>query len=373
MSGSADKNGFEITLRHQQGDFTLDVALKHGGGGVTALFGPSGAGKTTVINAVAGLIRPDDGYIRIGNRVLLDTHNRIFVPPHKRRVGYVFQDARLLPHLSVRQNLIYGQRFARAALPLDPAVEMLGISHLLDRSPKDLSGGEAQRVAIGRALLSDPELLLMDEPLAALDEARRNEILPYLDAVQTFSGTQILYVSHAMSEVARLADMLVLMQDGQVSRSGPVEDILADPKAISQIGVREAGASVTARLVELDAGDGLSRLATSAGELHLPRVDAPPGTPLRVRILASDIMLATQRPEGVSALNILPVTITAIHDGAGPGVALALQSGQDRLVARITRRSAQALALSEGMACYAVIKSVSVAHRNIGVTAARTP
>jgi molybdate transport system ATP-binding protein len=363
------KNGFEIRVRQQLGSFTLDVQLESAAGGVTAIFGPSGSGKTSLINAIAGLSQPEQAFISVGGHVLVDTKAGVFVKPHLRRVGYVFQDARLFPHLSVARNLAYGQPKTRGANPGGPGLadvlEALGIAHLLERFPRDLSGGEAQRVAIGRALMSEPELLLMDEPLASLDQARRGEILPCLDRLQALSGVQVFYVSHAMAEVARLADQIVLLRAGQVVRAGPAGDILSDPDLVPEIGLGEAGAVLSARLVEPDAGDGLSRLETSAGELFLPRIKAGAGRAVRVRILASDIILSRERPTGLSALNILPAQITGLRQGVGPGMAVALQSGEDRLLARITRRSAFALGLSVGMRCYAVIKSVSVAPGNV--------
>ncbi len=350
--------GHDIRIRQQLGAFTLDVALQSDAGGVTAIFGPSGSGKTSLINAIAGLTAPQEAFIQIGDRVLNDTARDIFVKPHQRRVGYVFQDARLFPHMTVAQNLRYG---ADAATPLGDVAALLGIEKLLDRRPATLSGGEGQRVAIGRALLSQPDVLLMDEPLASLDQARRDEVLPYLDQLHRFSGTQVFYVTHSMAEVARLADTIVLLKNGRVSRAGPAMDILSDPAAVPDIGVREAGAVLQATLARPDAGDGLSALTTSQGTIYLPHVDAPAGAAMRVRILASDIILSRDRPDGLSALNILPATVTNLQEGAGPGVAVALVSGQDRLVARVTRRSARALKLKPGVSCFAIIKSVSVA------------
>ena len=315
--------------------------------------------KKVILNNVLGA-KYDRILSPIGERVLVDTKAGVFVKPHQRRAGYVFQDARLFPHLNVARNLAYGQ--PKVGGPdLSEVLKALGIGHLFERFPRDLSGGEAQRVAIGRALMSAPELLLMDEPLASLDQARRGEILPYLDRVRALSGVQIFYVSHAMSEVARLADQIVLLRAGQVVKAGSTGDILSDPDLVPEIGLGEAGAVLTARLAEPNAGDGLSRLETSAGELYLPQIKAEAGSAVRVRILASDIIVSRDRPTGLSALNILPAQITGLRQGTGPGMAVALQSGEDRLVARITRRSAFALGLAVGGRCYAVIKSVSVA------------
>lgn len=353
----------DISLR--LGEFTLAADFV-AGPGVTAIFGPSGSGKTTLINAVAGLVRPASGRIAFGDTILFDEVMGIDLPSHKRRIGYVFQDGRLFPHLSVRDNLIYGQQFAEQILPVDPVVEMLGLGALLSRKPATLSGGEKQRVAIGRALLSDPRLLLMDEPLAALDTARKDDILPYLERLRDANRLPILYVSHAMSEVARLANDLVLLRDGKISRKGPLEDILADPSAVRDVGVREAGALILARMVKPDAGDGLSELATSAGKLFLPKIDMPEGASLRLRIQASDVILSKDRPDGLSALNILPATVGSIHTGEGPGAAIALNSGTDRILARVTARSARVLKLREGSKCFAILKTVSVAPRNVG-------
>ena len=354
-----------VQIRQGLGDFALDVAFE-GEGGVTALFGPSGSGKTSVINAIAGLSRPDTGHIRVGERVLFDSEKDIYVAPHKRRIGYVFQEPRLFGHMSVQQNIDYGRPVRSQSTPMDAGLAALGIDHLMERHPRDLSGGEAQRVAIARALMSQPEVLLMDEPLAALDEARKAEFLPYLQALVAKTSLPVFYVSHAMAEVAQLADQLVVMRDGRVARSGPLAQILSDPAAISDIGVREAGAILNVTVAQCEASDGLSELATSAGRLFLPRVQVGDGTSMRVRIRASDVILSKDKPDGLSALNILPCTVTHLHEGQGPGVAVALRSGEDALMARITRRSARAMGLRAGLSCYAVIKSVSVAPTDMG-------
>lgn len=351
----------EVELRHQQGDFSLDVSFRSEGG-VVGLFGPSGSGKTTVIRAISGLLHPDDGRIVLGRRVLFDRRAGVVIPPHKRRVGYVFQEPRLFPHLTVERNLRYGQP---VPAPVGPVAELLGLTHLLARAPRDLSGGEAQRVAIGRALLSAPEVLLMDEPLAALDPARKEEILPYLAAIRDQARIPIFYVSHALEEVAQLASDLVVIRNGGVSRAGPIGEVLADPDAVPDIGLRDAGALLQGVLEELDAGDGLSRVRVGAHGLLLPAIHRPRGARVQIRILATDVILARQKPHEISALNILPVEVTQIFDGSGPGVAVALRSGEDRLIARITRRSARLLQLSTGAQVFAVIKSISVAPGNV--------
>ncbi|QYK42144.1 MAG: molybdenum ABC transporter ATP-binding protein [Paracoccaceae bacterium] len=355
-----------VTLQHRFAGFALDVAFE-APAGATVLFGRSGSGKTSVINAVAGLLRPDRGLIAADDVVLLDTAAGTDLPPHRRRIGYVFQDARLFPHLTVRQNLLYGRWFAPRGpgVDLDRIVGLLGIGPLLSRRPGALSGGERQRVAIGRAILSNPRLLALDEPLASLDEARKAEILPYLERLRDELHLPILYVSHAMSEVARLATTVVLMEAGRVTAAGPAADILSDPSAAPGLGLREAGAILMARVIAQDE-DGLTRLQSAAGPLWLPRVAGPVGTRLRVRILAQDVMLATARPEGISALNILPATVRDIRMGDGPGALVRLDAGGDTLLARITRRSAVALELAPGRPVFAVLKAVSVAQENVG-------
>jgi len=356
-----------VDITHPYGAFTLNVAFE-APGGITALFGRSGTGKTTVINAVAGVLHPSQGRISLSGEVLFDAGQGIALPLHKRRLGYVFQDGRLFPHMTVQRNLMYGARFARgvAAGPgLDEVCEMLGIGGLLARMPGTLSGGEKQRVAIGRALLSHPRMLLMDEPLAALDSARKEEILPYLERLRDHTDMPILYVSHSVSEVARLATSVVVLEDGQVVRSGSAEQVLSDPDMVRQIGLREAGAIVPARLINHH-DDGLSELAISGGQLLLPRVQLEPGAVTRVRILAKDVMIALARPRDVSALNILPCEILTLRGGDGPGMIVQMACGSDRLLARITRRSADALALAPGVNVHAVIKSVSIARADIG-------
>ena len=349
----------EIRIAHRFAGFRLEVDLTLPGG-LTCLFGRSGSGKTSIVNAVAGLLRPDAARIVLDGVALHD------LPPHKREVGYVFQDARLFPHLTVARNLTYAARI-RGLRPdgLDRIVELLGIGALLDRRPGTLSGGERQRVAIGRALLAKPRLLLMDEPLAALDDARKAEILPYIETLRDETGLPILYVSHSVSEVARLATTIVLIEAGQVAAFGPAAQILSDPGTAALMGLRDAGAVLTARIVAQE-GDGLTRLETAAGPLWLPHVAGEIGRALRVRIAAQDVILSRGRPEGMSALNILPATVATLHDGQGPGVLVRLDLGGEFLLARVTRRSAQALDLAPGLAVHAVLKSVAVAQSDVG-------
>lgn len=360
-----------IRVQHAFAGFDLDVDADLPAG-VSVLFGPSGSGKTTVINAVAGLIRPDQGRIVVDGWVLTDTASRHNIAPHRRRIGYIFQDARLFPHLSVRQNLAYGRWFAprdAQATSMDRTVEMLGIGHLLSRRPATLSGGEKQRVAIGRALLSGPRLILADEPLAALDEARKAEILPYFERLRDEVAVPILYVSHASAEVARLATTVVALRAGRVIACGPPAQVLGD---VGVVGARGAASLLTAQVVAHHA-DGLTELATAAGRLWLPRIADAAGATLRVRIMAQDVILSRDRPVGLSALNILQGTISDLRLGDGPGVMVTLAVGEDRLAARITRRSAEALGLAPGQTCHAVIKSVAVAPDDIGTGLRASP
>lgn len=357
---------------------TLDISLSHGfsgfllqvdfsaPAGVTALFGRSGAGKTSIVNAVAGLLRPDEARIVLDGRTLVDTASGVWTPPHRRRIGYVFQEDRLFPHLSVAGNLAYGRSSHAKADEFDRIVEMLAIRPLLSRQPATLSGGERQRVAIGRALLANPALLLMDEPLASLDEGRKAEIFPYLERLRDDAGIPIVYVSHSASEIARLATTIVVINEGRVARIGAAGDVLADPEAVPLLGQRDAGAVLEATVAGHDLEDGLTELTVAAGRLVLPLIEAPPGTRLRIRIGAHDVMIARDRPHAISALNVLPVTITRIHQGEGPGAAIGLDAGGDHLLARITRRSVRALALEPGLTCYAIIKSTAVAPQDIG-------
>ncbi|WP_413850250.1 molybdenum ABC transporter ATP-binding protein [Albidovulum sp.] len=355
-----------VAIRHRFPGFALDAAFE-APAGITVLFGRSGCGKTTVVNAVAGLFRPDEGRITVDGRCLLDTARGIAVPPHRRRLGCIFQEGRLFPHLTVRQNLRYGAWFA----PRDAGreefgrvVDLLGIGHLLDRRPGALSGGEKQRVAIGRALLARPALILADEPLAALDDARKAEILPYFERLRDEMAVPILYVTHAVSEVARLATTVVALEVGRVVGQGPVAEVLGDPSVLPA-GTRDAGAVLVATIAAHHA-DGLTELRAGGQPLLLPHLSQAVGTTLRVRIAAHDVILSRTRPEGLSALNILAGTVHEVRAGGGPGAIVALDTAAGRVLARITRRSAAALGLAPGVTAHAVIKSVSVAPGDIG-------
>ncbi|WP_439551944.1 molybdenum ABC transporter ATP-binding protein [Falsiroseomonas sp.] len=360
----------DAALRHRFGadGFALDVAFQAAPRGVTALFGPSGCGKSTILAAIAGLLRPQAGRIAFGDRVLLDTAKGIALPPEARRCAVVFQDARLFPHLSVLSNLRYGlKRAPRGAEGpgLEEVVALLGIGPLLGRRPFGLSGGERQRVALGRALLARPQLLLMDEPLAALDAARRAEVLPFLARLRDAADIPILYVTHALEEVDALADAMVLLEGGRVLASGTVEALSA--RADLPLAVRRDAGVVLPCVVAATAagmGEGLARLDFEGGALRTTLHPGPPSTRLRIRIRARDVALAVEEPRGLSTSNILPATLMGIEPIPGTAEVFArLAVGPSILLARITADSARRLALRPGMPAWALIKAVTFDHR----------
>jgi molybdate transport system ATP-binding protein len=350
----------DIALHHAFPGFALDVQFRMDDG-VTALFGPSGAGKTSIVHAIAGLLKPQKGRIVIDGRTLFDTDAGISIPSHARRIGYVFQDSRLFPHMSVENNLRFGWR--RAERPASEEefshiVELLGLEHLLPRKPAKLSGGEKGRVALGRALLASPGLLLLDEPLAALDAPRKSEILPFLERLRDEARVPMLYVSHSLDEVTRLADCVVVLNRGHVAASGPVFDLMSDLEFAAASGVASYGAVLDAK-VKSHRADGLSVLSFPGGELIVGRVAKEPGARLRVRIRAEDILLALEEPKSISANNVIPATIAAIRESGGHGD-VQLAAGDAKLVARITSASLKRLALARGMPVFAIVKSVTV-------------
>lgn len=356
-----------VDVRQRLGAFRLEAAFESTGR-LTALFGRSGAGKTTLVNLVSGLRRPDEGVISVNGLTLVDTAAGVFVPAHRRRIGYVFQDARLFPHLSVRHNLAYGRFFSPrrdrwAEMPR--IVEMLGLGGLLDRRPGRLSGGEKQRVALGRALAASPRLLLMDEPLAALDAGRKEEILPYIERLRDEVGVPIVYVSHAVAEIARLATDVVVLSEGRTVASGPADEVLARLDLATPEDRDETAALIEAELVGQDDAFALSELRSAGGVWRVPRIGAAPGTRLRARIRARDVMLALDRPERISALNVVAATVQTITETPGSADALvALDAGGDRLLARVTRQTISDLGLVPGLALWAIVKAVSFDRRN---------
>jgi molybdate transport system ATP-binding protein len=351
----------DVEIKHNVGDFHIDARFQSERG-LTALFGPSGSGKTSIVKAIGGLLQPVNARIAVKDRVLVDTKQNIFIPKHKRRIGYVFQEDRLFPHLNVRHNLLFGRWFtpkAERSAAFDKVVDLLGMGHLLDRSPSTLSGGEKQRVAIGRALLADPQLLLMDEPLASLDDARKAEIYPYIERLRDEGEVPIVLVSHSVAEIARLATSVVVLSNGHVTASGPASEILRHTNLFPQSGPTETGALIETELLRHEEEYALTVLQAKAGTLVVPRLDLPPGTRVRVRLRARDIMLALAPPMELSALNILPGTITAIGDAEGASVDVELDCGGDSILARVTRKSMERLSLRPGLAVHAVIKSIA--------------
>lgn len=362
----------EIDIGHRLGGFTLEARF-NSTGRLTALFGPSGSGKSSLINIVAGLARPERGRVAVDGRVLVDTDKGIFVPRHKRRIGMVFQDARLFPHMSVSSNLRFGRWFTQAAqryADFETVVDLLGIRPLLARRPSGLSGGEKQRVAIGRALLASPRLLLMDEPLASLDDSRKAEIMPYIERLRDETGIPIIYVSHSVAEVARLASDVVMLSDGKVAAAGPTSEILQRLDLLPAGERGEGGAVIDTVVASHDETFGMTILGSPAGDVRVPRLEMRAGTPVRLRIRARDVMIATERPRGLSALNILPGRIASLVSDGGSGVEVRIDCNGVAVLARITEQSRQALALKEGMDVFAVAKTVSFDQANIGL---RTP
>ncbi|WP_337267899.1 molybdenum ABC transporter ATP-binding protein [Oryzifoliimicrobium ureilyticus] len=349
-----------VDVDHRLGTFSLKASFTSEGG-VTALFGRSGSGKTSLVKTIAGLIRAKNARIELEGDVLEDTQAGRFVPAHRRRFGYVFQEPRLFPHLSVRRNLTYGRWLSpkgeRVADP-DQVIAILGIEPLLDRMPAKLSGGEKQRVAIGRALLSSPRMLLMDEPLSALDETRRAEILPYLERLRDETRLPMIYVSHSISEVARLADRVILMDHGTVEAVGSPEEVLS--RASSFEGGRQSGVVLEGRVVSMDPANGLASVRLRTATLVVPANGLSSDRKVRLHIPARDVMLATLRPEGLSALNILEgriVEISKIDDAAAN---VKVDCGGDVVTARITAYSAERLSLAPDKIVFAIIKTVAI-------------
>ncbi|MHA1114212.1 MAG: molybdenum ABC transporter ATP-binding protein [Alphaproteobacteria bacterium] len=356
----------EMDVKARRGAFVLDARLTAAAGGVTAVFGPSGSGKTTLVNMIAGLVRPDSGRILLDDTVLFDSEQRIDLPTEQRGLGYVFQDGRLFPHLSVRGNLTFGMRRARGPGPeMDRVIGILGIGHLLDRRPAKLSGGERQRVAMGRALLAGPRLLLMDEPLASIDAARKNEVLPLIEQMRDEFSLPILFVSHAMEEIVRLADKMVLIEEGRVRAAGPLTELLSRLDLLDATGRDEAGAALEVAVAGHESRDRLTRLAFPGGELLVPLLALPVGERLRVRVHARDVALALEPPAGLSILNAFPGTVMEMAESNRATVDLRLDIGVP-LLSRITARSARTLGIAPGKKVHALIKSVAVDRRLAG-------
>ena len=360
----------EVAVEKSMGGFRLDASLSCETSGVVALFGRSGAGKTSLVNMIAGLLSPDRGRIAINGTVLYDAARGIDLKPERRRLGYVFQEGRLFPHLSVRSNLLYGYRRIaadeRRVVP-DQVIALLGLERLLDRRPHDLSGGEKQRVALGRALLANPRLLLMDEPLAALDGARKDEVLSFIERLRDDLAVPIVYVTHAMPEIVRLADTMVLVSDGRVEAVGTVDELTSRLDLRPLTGRYEAGAALTAHVAGQDEAFGLTLLDIPGARLTVSRLDLPTGTELRVRVRARDVGLALTPPADTSFLNVVPCILRDIGQEDGPQVDLRLETdGGAAIWARITRRSLENLGLAPGVRVHALIKAVAIDRYSLG-------
>ncbi len=358
------RGGLEVAVAKRLGGFSLDAAFSVPAQGVTALFGRSGAGKSATLGAIAGALRPDRGRIALGDRVLFDDDRGVDVAMERRAIGWVFQDARLFPHLSVRANLDYGARRARgrdAGVRFDEVLSVLGIEPLLARRPARLSGGERQRVAIGRALLSQPSLLLMDEPLSALDAPRRAEILPFLARLKTRFALPILYVTHSLAEVVRLADRLVVLDEGRVAAQGALADVLARADLPLLAGRADAAATLDGIVAEHLGERGLTRLRIGEVDLFAPRLHQALGEPVRAIALARDVLLARVRPEAISARNILAGRVAGLASRPDGSVMVRVAlDGGPALLSAITADAVQSLNLAADDPVWAILKSVAV-------------
>ena len=350
----------DACFKISRGEFLLDADFSVPAHGITALFGHSGCGKTTLLRAIAGLEKSPGGYLKIGDEIWQDQQQ--LVPPHKRALGYVFQEASLFPHLTVQRNLEYGFKrvtYDKRRVSFNEAVELLGISTLLKRRPAGLSGGERQRVAIARALLTSPRLLLMDEPLAALDINSKTEILPFLERLHEELDIPVIYVSHSPDEVARLADQLVLMDSGRVTAVGPIGEMLTRVDLpLAQGG--DAEALIEATTGGYDAKFHINQLDFSGGVFTVAGKEMPVGRKVRLRVLARDVSLTLEHQTNTSILNIFPATITEITNGNSPQATVCLDVGGVPILSRITRKSVTNLELEKGKKVYAQIKSVAL-------------
>jgi len=352
---------FAAQFKGNQGSFTLDVALSCPMRGISALFGASGSGKTTILRLIAGLQRMN-GYVSVAGETWQDDDKGLFRQPHQRPIGYVFQEASLFPHLTVHKNLLYGlNRVAshQRKVKLEDAVELLGIGELMARSADQLSGGQRQRVAIARALLTSPKLLLMDEPLAALDLQSKREILPYLERLHDELSMPLLYVSHAPSEIARLADHLIIIENGRVRAAGPLLELYSRLDLARDRG-SEADTIISATIDQHDEQYQLSYLNFAGGRFSIGRLPYPPGQATRLRILANDVSITLQAQHDTSILNIFPAKVIAMEEDGAAKMLLRLDVAGSPLLARITRKSAQLLALKPELEVFAQIKAVAL-------------
>jgi molybdate transport system ATP-binding protein len=355
-------DGITFHYRLQRGDFTLHAEAAIAAQGVTALFGRSGCGKTSLLRCIAGLERPRQAYLSVNGERWDDSSSGYALPPHKRAVGYVFQEGALFPHLNVKENLGYGYRRVTGRTGGDVfarVIKILDLQRLLQRYPSQLSGGEQQRVAIGRALLNAPRMLLMDEPMAALDRGHKKEIFPYLERLHGEARVPVIYVTHDLDELVRIADQLLFLEQGKVEAQGPLQEMLSRVDLLIARDA-DAGAVIDTTILEHDAEFHLTRLGFSGGELTVTNIDRPVGSPIRIRIHARDVSLALQPPPPSSILNILPCRIEELAEHGRGRVVVRLDVSGTPLLARITRKSQVRLGLHSGMQLYAQIKSVAL-------------
>jgi molybdate transport system ATP-binding protein len=357
------KNLLEANFKMDYPGFNLDVELTLPAKGVTVVFGPSGSGKTTLLRCLSGLERAPSGTLKLAGQVWQD--DGIFIPIHQRKVGLVFQESRLFPHLSIQQNLLYGYQRTQSVernLHLDEVVEVLGLAALLKRTPDKLSGGEKQRVAIGRALLTSPKLLLMDEPLASLDMQRKAEIIPFIKRIEDEFKTPIIYVTHSVDEVLQLVDTMVILQAGKVANFGPVQEVFSDVRLRQVLGEEQLGAVLETSVAGHDEEFELTRLDFMGQTLNVPKQNIPVGQNLRVHIHSKDVSLSTAPPAGVtSVLNILQAKVAKIGTLGGYSVDIELDAGRP-ILATITRKSLANLNLKPGQPVYAHIKAIKMVH-----------
>ena len=347
-----------LNIMQQQGDHVLEVDLQIPAKGITAIFGVSGAGKTSLINAISGLTQPQRGRIQLHNRLLFDAEQKIALPPEKRRIGYVFQDARLFPHYRVRGNLQYGMA-PKMKAQFDSLVSLLGLEALLPRFPLSLSGGEKQRVAIGRALLTAPDMLLLDEPLASLDLPRKRELMPYLQKLAKQVDIPMLYVSHSLEEILQLADNVLVLDAGKVKAFGPLERVWSSSAMRPWLPVSELTSVLRVQVLEQHPDYPMTALSLGDQHIWVSRVNQPVKTPLRIRIASADVSLALQPPHNTSIRNILPAQVVELVE-VGDQVEVKLRIGISELWARITPWARDELGIRPDQWLYAQIKSVSV-------------
>jgi len=352
----------KVRIAKRRDGFALDAQFEVPTPGVVALFGRSGCGKTTAINIISGLLAADSAYIELDGHVLTDTSAGIATPPEQRRIGYVFQDGRLFPHMSVLRNLEYGlkrTRGSRLAITVDQIVSLLGLNQLLQRQPYQLSGGERQRVSLGRALLSQPDLLLLDEPLAALDAARREEVLPYLERLRDNLSIPMVYVSHQFDEVLRLATHVVLMDAGHVVAQGPLSQVSLVPQLRAIVGPDSVGAVVDGVVTSVDASGAMAVIRVGSGLLNVSVPPVSAGDRVRVQLLARDIILATEEPRGLSVRNQLRGVVTSVVDDEDDARLVTVDVGGANVLSRVTRGAVEALSLQSGSSVWVLVKAVS--------------